>query len=171
MSVAVSNAIIHRATPMLFPPTHKDDNTGHDESDTIVPISTDGAYPDEFGGGSAEWQHVEQKNPIYTQLPPLASEYASVGIDSFVRITPDVGGEEGLRDNVPFTIGPVTGGGVSLGESWIDGRTLRIRRRAEASAGPVGQNDYASMLQYGLMMSEVEMAFDAASRASIAVSV
>lgn len=172
MSVALSNAVIHRATPMLWPSAHKDDNMAPDEADAIVPLSTDGTYPGEFtGAGTTEWNHPEAKNPIYTQLPNLGPEYGSVSVDSIVRVQYDVGGEEGLRDNVPYSIGPVTGGGVSLGESWIDGRTLRIRRQAETGAGPVGQNDYASALQYGLMMSEVQMAFDDASRASIAVSV
>jgi hypothetical protein len=172
MSVAVSNRIIHRATPMLWPTVNKDDDLRPDENDSIVPISTDGTYPDEFtwAAGSV-WQHTETGNPAYTQLPALGRDYASVGIDSFVRVVPDIGGEEGLRDNAPYTIGPVTGGGVSMGESWLDGRSLRIRRKAESSVGPVGQNDYASSLAYGLMMSEVQMAYDAASRSSVAVSV
>jgi hypothetical protein len=172
MSVDISNAIMHRATPMLYQSMPKDDNTRPDESDSVVPLSTDGTYPDDFPGAAGyEWEHTEVKNPAYGYMAPLAPEYGSVGVDSFQRVQYDVGGEQGLRDNVPYTIGPVTGGGVSLGESWMDGRTVRIRRPAETGTGPVGQSDYASMLQYGLMMSEVQMAFDAASRATIAVSV
>lgn len=172
MSVALTNAVIHRATPMLYGVMSKDDNTQPDESDGIVPLSTDGAYPAEFSGAAFwEAEHPEALNPTYGQLPKQSGDYGSVGVDSFVRVQYDIGGESGLVDNVPYTTGPVTGGGVSLGESWMDGRTLRIRRPAESGAGPVGQNDYASMLQYGLYMSEVQMAFDDASRAAIAVSV
>jgi hypothetical protein len=172
MSVEIGNMIVHRNAPLIFPPADKDDNYARDESDSIVPITTDGTYPGEFtGAGTTEWEHPEKRNPAYTQLPSLAPEYASVGIDSFKRVEPDTGGEEGLRDNVPYTIGPVSGGGTSLGTSWIDGRTLRIRRKAETGAGPVGVHDYASDLQYALMQSEAQMAIDESSRASIAAAV
>jgi hypothetical protein len=172
MSVEVSQRIVQAQAPLIYPPVQKDDNADPDESDSIVPITTDGTYPDMFGMYVSETQHTETKNPAYTQLPPLGSEYASVGIASWVRVEPDTGGEEGLRDNVPYTgPGPVTGGSTSLGNSWIDGRTLRIRRKAESNAGPVGFNDYASSLQAAMYMSEVQMAVDEASRATISLAV
>lgn len=172
MSVEISQRIVTARQPLIFPPVNKDDNTDPDESDSIVPITTDGTYPGEFGMYVSETEHSETKNPAYTQLSALGSEYPSVGIDSWVRVIPDIGGEEGLRDNVPYTgPGPVTGGSTSLGNSWIDGRTLRIRRKAESASGPVGASDYASSLQASMYQSEVQMAIDEASRASIAMAV
>jgi len=82
-----------------------------------------------------------------------------------VPVDQEIGGVNGWTDNNVFSIGAVVPGHDSYE---MRGETLRVRRKAESSPGPVGGMDYASQLQLAMAQEIVSTAFDNAAQAQIA---
>lgn len=127
--------------------THDADSDPESDWGSVAPGTMEGGYPGEFGSaGTFQYIHGRDDNPLQEGIVRTeGDEIPSVSEESFVRVNQDIGGMPGLRDNAPYSIGPV-------GSNFIDthamrGQQLRVRSRALVATGPVGGQAYINQLQ------------------------
>lgn len=146
---------------VIIPPS--DANPAPDDTQVQVPAfggNTDGYI---YNGGPTPGQ--DQYHRIDTT--DTAGTWATA--ESGVAVQYDIGGQQGLVDNLPYGIGAVNPNVVDSHN--MRGETLRIRRRAERSPGPVGASDYASQLQLSIAQQVASEAYAAASQASVSAAI
>lgn len=135
----------------LYGPPNPQDSSPEDswESGSIVPQSGALSYGTEFAATGAEIVHGNDFGEQYGEF----SE-AEYGAD------PDysVGGMPAQVNTNPYVIGVVDPSTVDSKD--YNGAQVRVRRRAESNAGPVGYYDLGSQLAAAYAQSVVEEAYE-----------
>lgn len=130
--------------------TTAEDAYGYEEPFPIVAGSSGFAYPSDFNyalpGYVVEgWQNTTADEHFPDFWP---QESYSFGTTSNLVTDPTVGSLPGMVNRLPYQYGPVDSNFVE--DFTLTGAYISIRRRAEASSGPVGFNDYSSILASAL---------------------
>jgi hypothetical protein len=108
------------------------------------PAEFDYAFPGYVVNG---WQNTTaDERPPDAELAP--GEAYSFGSTFNLTTDPTVGSLPGMVNRLPYASGPVDS---NLVENFaMTGEYISIRRKAEASSGPVGASDYSSYLAAAL---------------------
>ena len=127
-----------------------EDAFGYEELFPAVAGSSGFAYPGEFnyalpGYVIHGWQNTtsDERSPDY--YPQESYAWGSSGV---LTTDPSIGSLPGMVDRLPYQYGPVCSDFMEVFE--LTGEYISIRRKAEASSGPVGFSDYSSILASAL---------------------
>ena len=126
------------------------DAIGYEELFPAVAGTSGFAYPDGFsdalpGYVVKGWQNTTSDERLPDYYPHESYAWGSTGA---LTTDPTVGSLPGMVDRLPYQYGPVCSDFVEVFE--LTGEYISIRRKAEASSGPVGFSDYSSILASAL---------------------
>ena len=118
----------------------------------IAPETGGDVYPSIYPGvGTLAVEHRQAHGEL--------GQWASATIGHDLAMPVDVGGMPGLTDTNPYTaVGPVETSTVE--NHRLDGRVLKLRRRAEHAPGPVGTMDHSTYLGLALAQQAAESPSD-----------
>lgn len=105
------------------------------------------AYPGYVVHG---WQNTTSDERVPDYYP---QESYSFGSTSNLTTDPTVGSLPGMVNRLPYQYGPVDSNFVE--DFAMTGQYISVRRRAEASSGPVGFSDYSSILASALVQANI----------------
>jgi hypothetical protein len=130
--------------------TTAQDAYGYEEAFPIVAGSSGFDYPAEFDYALPGYVINGWQNTTSDEHAPDFHPHESYSFGSTSNLTtdPTVGSLPGMVNRLPYGYGPVDSNFVE--DFTMTGAYISVRRKAEASSGPVGFSDYSSILASAL---------------------